>query len=327
MQRAEAARAATADGSGKRVPDFFIVGHPKSGTTALYEMLKSHPQIYMPDVKEPQFFATEERYRYKPEQSLDDYMSLFESAKVNQRVGEASVLYLWSLTAPSRIADLRPDAQIIAILREPASFLRSLHLQFVQGHVEMEKDLRSAIALEDARRQGEHDRHSMACSPQMLIYADYVRYVDQIRRYQTLFSPEQVLVIIYDDFLDDNDATVRMVLHFLGVDDTFAAPSAEANPTVSVRSLRLNSMVKALYQGHGFISRAAKAGVKRLVPSRRLRRHALMLTQRHILYTGPPPPDEGLMIELRRRFKPEVVALSEFLQRDLVGLWGYDRID
>ncbi len=40
-----------------RVPDFFIVGHPKCGTTALYEMLRRHPQIFMPDIKEPWFFA------------------------------------------------------------------------------------------------------------------------------------------------------------------------------------------------------------------------------------------------------------------------------
>src|SRR5262249_28040678 len=140
-----------------RVPDFFIVGHPKSGTTALYEMLRGHPQIYMPDAKEPRFFSPEERYRYMRDRSLDEYLSLFEPARADQRAGEASVFYLWSPTAARRIAEVQPDARIIAILREPASFLRSLHLEFVQGHVEMEKDLRRAIALEHIRRNGEHD--------------------------------------------------------------------------------------------------------------------------------------------------------------------------
>src|SRR5450759_7974 len=114
----------------RRIPDFFIVGNPKSGTTALYEMLRRHPQIYMPDGKEPWFFAPELHMRAPPRpegiaQTLDEYMSLFDAAQPEQRVGEATALYLWSRTAAARIADVRPDARIIAILREPASFLHS----------------------------------------------------------------------------------------------------------------------------------------------------------------------------------------------------------
>ena len=45
------------------------------------------------------------------------------------------------------------------------------------------------------------------------------------------------------------------------------------------------------------------------------------------MYGSPPPADESVMLELRRRFKPEVVALSEYLDRDLVSLWGYDRVE
>ena len=48
-----------------RIPEFFIVGHPKSGTTALYEMLRTHPQIYMPELKEPAYFATDLRTRFQ----------------------------------------------------------------------------------------------------------------------------------------------------------------------------------------------------------------------------------------------------------------------
>ncbi len=48
-----------------RVPDFFIVGHAKCGTTALYEMLRTHPQIYMPELKEPAYFATDLRNRFQ----------------------------------------------------------------------------------------------------------------------------------------------------------------------------------------------------------------------------------------------------------------------
>jgi Sulfotransferase domain len=316
--------------TGLRVPDFFIVGHAKSGTTALYEMLRQHPQIFMPASKEPWFFADELLERTPPRpggtpDTLESYSAWFADARPDQRAGEASALYLWSRTAAGRIARARPDARIIAILREPASFLRSLHLQFVQTYVETEKDLGKALALEQPRRRGEQvPRHTYW--PQALLYSEHVRYVAQLRRYREVFPAEQLLVLIYDDFRVDNETTVRRVLRFLDVDDSLAIDALQANPTVRVRSQRLNELVHGLSVGHGPLSRRAKVGVKALTP-RRLRRSALEATQRRLVFADPDPPDEQLMRELRRRFRGEVVALSEFLDRDLVTLWGYDSID
>ena len=313
-----------------RVPDFFIVGHPKSGTTALYEMLGRHPQIFMCQEKEPWYFSPELRLRAPPRkpfaipETLEHYLSLFQAAGPDQRAGEASTTYLWSRAAAGLIAEVCPDARIIAILREPASFLHSLHLQFVEAYIETESDFRQALALEAARREGRHiARHSYW--PQMLQYADHVRYVEQLRRYHAVFAPEQVLVLIYDDFRADNDTTVRRVLGFLGVDDTPLIELSEANPTVSPRSRRLHHLVHAVSVGRGPVSRAAKTGIQTLTP-RRLRRDALHLIRRRVVYREPDPPDESLMLELRRRFKGEVVALSEYLDRDLLTLWGYDRL-
>jgi hypothetical protein len=229
-----------------------------------------------------------------------------------------------SHTAAASIADLQPEARIIAILREPASFLRSLHLQSVQNHAETETDLRKAIALEEMRRQGKAIPRD-AIRPQELLYSEHVRYVEQLRRYHAVFSPEQVLVLIYDDFRHDNDATVRQVMRFLEVDDTSPIHVTEANPTVRLRSRKIDELLRFMYHGRGTTARAVKAAVKAFTPSR-LRRDALRATQRHVVYASPRPPDESLMLELRRRFKGEVVALSEYLGHDLVTLWGYDSI-
>src|SRR4051794_19168820 len=145
---------------GQRAPDFYIVGQPKSGTTALYEMLRGHPQIYMPELKEPWYFASDMLPRFQPPRSapplrtFEEYVAMFADAGPDQRTGEASSAYLLSRTAAARIADVRPDARIIAILREPASFLRSLHLQLLRTHVESEHGLRKALALEPARGAG-----------------------------------------------------------------------------------------------------------------------------------------------------------------------------
>jgi len=311
-----------------RLPDFFIVGHSKSGTTALYEMLRGHPAIFMPEMKEPIFFASElprEAHRYTAPESLEEYLALFAAASAEQRTGEASASYLRSPTAPARIAAAQPRARIIAILREPASFLRSFHLQCVQAHYETERDLGRALALESTRRAGRQiPRRSLW--PQELLYSDHVRYVDQLRRYDALFPAEQMLVLIYDDFRARNDETVRSVLRFLQVDESPEIAVQDANPTIAMRSQRLDDLLYTLSFGQGRAAGALKRGITALTPQP-LRRRALKALQRKVVYTAPPPPDEELMRQLRRRFKGEVDALSEYLGRDLVKLWGYDDLD
>jgi Sulfotransferase family len=316
----------------KRVPDFFIVGHPKSGTTALWDMLRGHPQIYTPPNKEPYFFADElhppaatpRSFGWTPD-TLEEYLSLFAPALAEQRTGEASAPYLWSRTAAQRIAEVQPAARIIAILREPASFLHSLHLQFVQIYIEPEKDMRKALALEDARRAGKHLPANAFWGPQGTLYSDYVRYVEQLRRYHAHFPPEQLLVLIYDDYRRDNDATVRRVQRFLEIDDTQPINIREANPSVRVRSQRLHSLVHTVASGNSPLPRAVQSAAKTLAPSKLSRQSAVALRNR-MLFSRPRSPDHSLMLELRRRFKPEVVALSEYLGRDLLTLWGYDGI-
>ncbi len=326
--------------AGSRVPDFFIVGNPKSGTTALYEMLRRHPQIFMPTLKEPNFLAAGEippgadwAPRAAPPspnpppgfsstqqsgglpRTLDEYLALFLAARPNQRAGEASPSYLRSPIAAGRIAQLAPAARIVAILREPASFVRSLHMQYLQDHVETERDLRRAIANEELVRDGRT----------VLRYSERVRYVEHLRRFHDLFGPDRVLVLIYDDFRVDNAATVRRVLRFLEVDDGVAIAPLEANPTVRMRSVRLARLTLAVRTGRGPLGRALNGSIRALT-SEPMRAGAMRVVRGRVLYGAPQPPDEGLMVELRRRFAPEVVALSEYLDRDLIAEWGYDRV-
>ena len=315
-----------------RIPDFFIVGQPKSGTTALYEMLRSHPQIFMPDFKEPRYFASDLPSRFQaprasglPPETYEDYLALFAPAAPGQHVGEASTAYLWSQNAAAEIARARPDAKIIALFREPASYLRSLHLQLMQIRIEKQKTLRGAMALEEARREGRGIPSAIGNWPQVLLYSERVRYVEQLRRYHAVFPPEQVLVLIYDDFRADNDGVLRQVMRFLEVDEEVRVEVKEANPTVRMRSPKLDEMMVAVTIGKGPISGAVKRAVKTLVPKRAIAKIRKMIW-RSVVFGRPEAPDEELMSELRVRFKPEVQALGEYLDRDLVALWGYDRI-
>src|SRR3990172_7971726 len=83
-------------------PDFFVVGAFKSGSTALYEQLRRHPQIFMPFHKEPLYFGDDLTRRYG-RMTLDDYLRLFRGARTGQRVGEASTWYLYSTSAAKEI--------------------------------------------------------------------------------------------------------------------------------------------------------------------------------------------------------------------------------
>jgi hypothetical protein len=331
----------------RKFPDFFIVGHPKCGTTALFQMLRSHPQIHMP-AKEPRFFL---RQRIEPDRqdpreplrppsskvksrpgwrprSLEGYLALFSEARPGQLVGEATPDYLRSPLTAGRIAAVRPDARIIMVLREPASFLRSFHLQLVRGYNETQRDLRNALALEDQRREGRAmpTAYLSQASPKDLQYLELVRYVDQLKRYHAVFPRERVLVLIYEEFRRDNTATVRTILRFLNVDDTPPIETVETTPSSDLRLEKLHVLVnlrrKALRDRKSL--RRLSDTFEKITPPRL--RGTLRARWRRAAYSEPTPPDERLMSDLRRRFKPEVEALSDYLGRDLVSLWGYDRI-
>lgn len=315
-----------------RTPDFFIVGHQKCGTTALYLMLSEHPQIFMPQVKEPWFFARELRpgspqagTPSRPNQ-LEQYLALFAGAAPGQLIGEASPQYLRSSTAAASIAELRADARIVAILREPASFLRSLHQQLVATHDESERGFARAIELEPLRREGKHIPRR-AVSPPSLLYSEHVRYVDQLRRLYDAFAPEQILVLIYDDFREDNLRTVRQVLDFLGADSGVPIEQVETAQLNAVRFMTLHRLRRRIRRMglHPSAGGPVANAIDALTPGRR-GSAAISAAFRRAVYTPPQPPDGELMLTLRKRFKGEVEAASEYLGRDLVTLWGYDRI-
>jgi hypothetical protein len=318
---------------GGRVPDFFIVGHAKSGTTALHRMLGRHPQIHMP-AKEPRFFAIKDvdieggRLSDRPgrrPRTLDGYLELFAGAAPDQLIGEATPVYLRSAVAAERMARVCPDARIIAILREPVSFLRSFHLQSVRGYNESQKDFRKAIELVEARREGRRiPRRSQ--TPADLLYTDHVRYVEQLRRFYDVYPADQVLTLIYEDFRADNEGTVRQVLRFLDVDDTAAIRAVRTLPSRDVRLAPLHSLVRLrrIALRNLALAGALSRAVDALTPAPL--RGSVRGRWRRVAFTKPQAPDEQFASELRLRFKPEVQALSEFLGRDLTALWGYDDV-
>jgi hypothetical protein len=295
-------------------------------------MLKRHPQAFLSPIKEPQFLAEDMRPRFEQErgkqlpQTLAQYLALFDGARPEQQVGEATPSYLFSRTAAARIAELQPAARCIAVLREPADFLRSLHMQLLRSHVETEPDLGRALALEPERAEG---RHVPARShmPQLLAYSEHVRYADQLARYHAVLPADHVLVLIYEEFRADNEQALHTVTEFLGLDADHSLQPLEVKRTQrTMRSHRADDILRSVTQGEFPPIKAARASVKAVTP-RSLRYRALGAARRTAVFREPPPVDERLMSELRRRFAGEVEAISEYLGRDLVRLWGYDSLD
>ena len=127
-------------------PNFFIVGAPKCGTTALHAYLDAHPEIFMSHYKEPRFFGSDLRQRRRPTKS--QYFSCFARARNEKRVGEASVLYLYSKCAAAEIKEFCPEARIIIMLRDPVEMLHSKHSQSIFSGNEVINDFEEALEAE-----------------------------------------------------------------------------------------------------------------------------------------------------------------------------------
>lgn len=292
-----------------RRPDFFIVGAPKSGTTALYEYLRQHPQIYMADPKEPNYFGADLERRRTPRISLDDYLAYFAAAGDAKRVGEASVRYLQSRTAAAEIAEFAPNGQAIIMLRDPVEMMYAMHGELLYLGAEDIADFGEALEAEEDRKGGRRIPPG-ANKPAALYYRNSARFAEQVDRYFEALGRERVHVIVFDDFRDDTLGTYRGILRLLGVDDGFVPQMRVMNPSKQPRS---TAVARFVSNPPNWVRRVAGA----VLPARqrkRLFRQALALNAR----TAPRPPmDPELRARLKAEFAPEVRRLGQLIRRDL----------
>lgn len=217
----------------KGLPDFFIVGAPKCGTTALYHYLTQHPDIFMSPVKEPHFFATD-LVAPMYVQDVARYAQLFASYAGQSAVGEASPLYLYSKTALANIAAYKPDAKIIILVRDPVEAAYSLHSGLLANGREDIADFAAALDAESARRAGTRTAKH-AIPKQAVYYRDIVSFGEQIDRAYNLFSKDQVKLIFFEELQADPAAVVASVQTFLGVQTMVSSDLAPQNTNKASR--------------------------------------------------------------------------------------------
>lgn len=198
-------------------PTFFIVGAPKSGTTALDSYLADHPLIHMARPKEPHYFATD-LPRYRDVSTESDYIRLFDASGDERIGGDASVFYLYSKEAIPLIKRFDSGAKLILMLRNPVDIVHSFHSQLLFGGDEEIRSFAEAWNAIPARKSGERvPRHCRA--KELLFYDEIALLGSQLQRVLAEFPREQVHLIFYEDFAADTGHEYRKVLEFLEIPD------------------------------------------------------------------------------------------------------------
>ena len=292
-------------------PNFFIVGAPKCGTTALSDYLRTHPHIYVSNPKEPHYFA-EDFEQYRLVKSLEEYLGLFQDCQPNNRlVGEASVFYLYSSVALKNIYKFNPQAKIIVMLRNPVELVYSFHSQLLYTADENEKNFEKAWHLQSLRERG--NKIPRLCrEPSLLQYAAIGKLGEQIDKLLTIFPPEQIKIIWFEDFVKSTDEVYESILNFLEVP---IDQKTDFQPINQNKVHRLEWLGKFTAKPPVYLTKLAmKAkkflGIERLGIIEQMRSVNTQKNPRKTL-------DKNFHLELVEEFREDIKKLSQLHNRDL----------
>ena len=298
--------------TGNRGPNFLVIGAHKSGTTACYHHLKSHPDIFMSPVKEPRFFGvdgTHPRYggpgvgahlpgtTYVADEG--EYLQLFSGSARKKAVGEASTIYLYLPGCAGRISQSLPNVRLIAILRNPIERAFSNFLHAKRDSLEPLETFAAALDAEEARIRDNW--------PPFWHYANRGFYGIQLPRYVELFGHDQLRIYLYEDFVERPADVIGDMYAFLGVDRDFRPDLTKRfNESGLPRSARLFSAL-TLPGRSGLIPRA-------LASSNLWQRVRAALNRTALLKPPIPMRDRARLQEL---YRTDIGRLESLLNRDL----------
>ena len=305
------------------LPNFFVAGVPKTGTTSLYFYLRQHPQVYMSPIKEPTFFGAADLltdpYRQQVRRFLerdpaavrifledtqpgvpqhfflrrDDYESLFRDVRDQTAIGEATADYFWLPSAAQAIRSSVPSARLIFILRHPAERLFSWYL--------LARWRESSLTF--------HEWFSAAREPGATWWpvVDAGRYLTHLQRFFALFPRDQIRIHLFDALRADAQAVLKDLFTFLGVNPDYPIDlSRRSNETVVPRFPRLEMLRRRMFRG---------ASPLRWLPqgARDALRRAYHQPRRHF---AMDPADRRVVIDY---YRDEVVRAGDLIGRDLSG--------
>ena len=286
-------------------PNFLLVGAPKCGTGAISHFLGQHPDIFMAERREPNYFSSD--LQHDDAATAEDYAALFADRPERLR-GEGSTWYLYSNAAPHRIlAECGPETRIIVVVRNPVELVRSLfdYRRFYASH--QITNLPAALRLEEEHLDAV-GRGEIRADP-LKIHRAAALYSRGIRRYIELFGAARVKIVLYDDLVSDTRGLMCDLYDFLGVDDTFDFVDRRVNQSFGRRLYWLSRVLRwritSVKRMLAFLPRGVRRGALRLVDR---------LNTREARHTPLPA---AVKAELVAHFHDDVRSLEAITGRDL----------
>jgi len=292
-------------------PNFFLVGAPKCGTTSLYAWLATHPNVFIPKEKEPDFFADEKLYRNVS--TLEDYMALYEPADGNTEftaIGDASTTYIQTNGALENIRAFNPDAKIVIAVRNPIDVVQSMHSHRLFFQAEDIEDFEQAWRMGPEREQGRSlPKTARPLDHTEMTYMEFGQLGKRVKHALEIFPANQVHVVVFDDMKADPMGTYRSLLEFLGLEydgrDTFDVKNvSRSHGKAGFLSRMLTGMPRPVS------NLLRKIGLKNTGLGDKLLAKVTTKTERPVL-------DPRFRDELADFFRPDVQILESVLNRDL----------
>lgn len=291
------------------MPTFLIIGAARSGTTALYVYLKEHPDVFMSENKEANFFAYENEqlsctgpgadYINNSVTRLVDYQRQFEGVVGETAIGEASPLYLYSAKAAKRIRHHLPDVKLIAILRNPIDQAFSHFLYAKRQMLEPLDDFTAALDAQAERKE--------KCWQPLFQYSEFPRYHQQLARYYAVFPENQIKLYLYEELVEDSSSVVADIYSYIGVDPGYV-PDFSYRPNTG--GVPRNRFLQNLVMQPHLITRVAGW----LIPEKVKRRIRDAVSDRNLF---KPPCPEDARDRLKRELREDILKLQNLLKRDL----------
>jgi len=286
------------------LPNFFIIGAPKCGTTSLYRYLEQHPQVFFPLNKEPKFFCDDILYA----EGLAVYAQRhYHDARGHAAIGDASPHYLYYDKAARRIRDDLPDTnhRFLVILRDPVARAYSHYWNMVYEGFE-------TLPFEQALAEEPQRIRSQDFATRAVINAHYVScglYAQQLQRWLDVFDESRFLILFQDELVNQPQQLMERVFDFLGLSSVTVDTNTMHNPSGLARSVGLQRWLRRP-------SRLRQL-VKPFTPYSLRFRVATQLAKLNKQTVSYPPLDEKTAARLRERFAPDIEQLKRITGQDL----------
>jgi hypothetical protein len=270
------------------LPNFLIIGSQKAGTTSLYNILKQHPEVFMPEKKEINFFFLDSEFR----KGIENYQRFFTDIPPGKKAyGEASPGYICHPKAPARIKEYLPEVKLVLTVRNP---IERAYSQYWDNRMTLSEPHEFSQTLDIALNH--------TYEPGKLGYFSRGTYMQYIHRYLDLFNPDQLLILLFDDLRDDPLTFYRTCFEFLGVDPDFRPTNMDK--TYNPSSVWDNFLYNWFFN-HPQAQRFLPPKLKRLV---------FWGKQKRFQY---PPMDEKIRQRLDEFYLPWNKELADYIRRDL----------